>query len=97
MKFRKNRYRNQNKKGISVFAYVFQDLKRDKIKTLFGVSPLIGKGFYPVYPLTFKKAEELIAPLNFSEKEIIPYHNDGKLNIMPIRNLSSHIIVRMVK
>ena len=34
MKFRKNK----GNKGISVFAYAFQDLKRDKIKTIFGIA-----------------------------------------------------------
>jgi len=37
MKFR----RNQRKEGINVFAYVYQDLKRDKIKTLFGIAGII--------------------------------------------------------
>ncbi len=37
MKFR----RNQRKDGINVFAYVYQDLKRDKIKTLFGIAGII--------------------------------------------------------
>ncbi|MHA1475377.1 MAG: ABC transporter permease [Promethearchaeota archaeon] len=37
MKFR----RNQRKEGINVFAYAYQDLKRDKIKTLFGIAGII--------------------------------------------------------
>ena len=41
MKFRTNKIKNQRNKGISVFAYALQDMKRDKIKTLFGISGII--------------------------------------------------------
>ena len=68
-----------------------------RVKCLFGISPLIGKEFYPKSPLTFKGAEQLIMPLDFKNKEIMPYHYDGKLNFMPIKNLSSHIIVGLRK
>ena len=67
-----------------------------RIKSLIGISPLLEKEF-PVLPLTFKRTEELIEHLDFKEKEVSSYHNDGILNFMPIRNLSSHIIVRLKK
>lgn len=67
-----------------------------RIKSFFGISP-INEKVYPVLPLTFKRARKLIESLDFKNKEIISYHNDGRLDFMPIKNLSSHIIIKLEK
>ena len=66
-----------------------------RLKSLMGKNPTGGEK--PIQTITFKQAERLIQPLNFSKKEILPFHYDNILNKMPIRNLNSHIIFRLIK
>ncbi len=72
-----------------------------RLRCLFGINPNRQKTTeeYSTSTYTFKDIEEMIKPLNFKQKEITSMYYDGIKNItFPTnKNLSSKIIVRMVK